>query len=65
MNSILENVLQHVALTGGCNADSRYLRDTLGPAALGLKNELRLIDLGCADASLIERVRTAAGQAAA
>lgn len=62
MNTTLELVLRHVAITGGSPADSRYLRDQLGGGSLAVRKELRMIALGCADPTLVERVRGAFDQ---
>jgi hypothetical protein len=49
--------LRHIAVMGGCVADGQMLRHFLGGASFRVKNELRLIELGCADTSIVERVR--------
>lgn len=65
MSTVLSDVLRMVALTGGSQADGEYLRHQLGAAALGLKKELRQVELGCADPLQVEHIREVAESIAA
>ena len=58
MSTDVTDILKRVALTGGDPFDATLLRHYLGAIALRVKLELRLIGLGCADNSTVERVES-------
>lgn len=59
--AMVTHALEAVTVTGGSAADCGYLRGALGEHALGLKHELRMVGLGCADALITAKIASAVG----
>lgn len=60
MRKQIRDTLRRVALAGGSPEDRALLRNELGPVALDVAHELRLVGLGCADAVIVDRIEQAA-----